>query len=53
MALYLSQERWGRVYLHFAAALRGGHWRWHLAGIGREIQCLRPRSHRAPAAANG
>lgn len=37
MALYLSQECWGRVCLHFVAALRAGHWGWHLAGIGREI----------------
>jgi hypothetical protein len=38
MALYLSQQRWGRVYLHLAAALRAGHWRWHLSGIEREMQ---------------
>jgi hypothetical protein len=31
MALYLSQERWGRVCLHVVAALRAGHWRWHLS----------------------
>ena len=53
MALYLIQERWGRVCLHFAAALRAGHWRWHLAGIGREIECIRPHASRAPAIANG
>lgn len=40
MALYLSQERWGRVWLHMAAALRAGHWRWHLAGIERELQWI-------------
>ena len=37
MALYLSREWWGRACLHFVAALRAGHWSWHLAGIGREI----------------
>ena len=47
MALYLSQERWGRVCLHFVAALRAGHWGWHLAGIGREIECIWPQTHRA------
>jgi hypothetical protein len=42
MALYLIRERWGRVWLHAMAALRSGHWRWHLAGIGREMRstCL-------------
>jgi hypothetical protein len=53
MALYLIQERWGRVCLHFAAALRAGHWRWHLAGIGREFECIWPPTRRASAAANG
>ena len=38
MKLYLSNKSWGRSCLHLAAALRGGHWRWHLAGIRREIQ---------------
>ena len=32
---------------------RAGHWRWHLAGIGREIECLWPQTRRASAAANG
>jgi hypothetical protein len=53
MTLYLSQERWGRVCLHFVAALRAGHWRWHLAGIGREIECIRPQTRRPSVAANG
>jgi hypothetical protein len=52
MALSLSQERWGRVCLHFVAALRAGHWRWHLAGIGREIDSIRPRTRLTLAAAN-
>jgi hypothetical protein len=46
MTLYLSQERWGRACLHFAAALRAGHWRWHLAGIGREIEGSWPQTRR-------
>jgi len=37
MSHYLSQRCWGRSCLHLAAALRAGHWRWHLGGIGREI----------------
>jgi len=37
MKLYLSQTRWGRACLHMMAALHAGHWRWHLAGIGREM----------------
>ena len=45
MALYFSQERWGRVCLHFVAAVRAGHWRWHLAGIKREIECIWPQAH--------
>ena len=53
MALYLSQERWGRVCLHFVAALRAGHWSWHLAGIEREMAWMWPRAHRASAAARG
>jgi hypothetical protein len=53
MALYLSQERWGRVCLHVAAALRAGHWRWHLAGIGREFEGIGPQTPRAAAAASG
>jgi len=40
MALYLIQEPWGRMCLHLMAALRAGHWRWHLAGIGREMECI-------------
>jgi hypothetical protein len=53
MAIYLSQERWGRVCLHFVAALRAGHWGWHFAGIEREIVCMWPRTRRASTAAKG
>ena len=53
MALYLMQERWGRVCLHFGAALRAGHWSWHLAGIRREIRCAWPQKRRASATADG
>jgi hypothetical protein len=49
MALYLSQEPWGRMCLHFVAALRAGHWRWHLVGIGREIEYIWPQTRRASA----
>lgn len=52
MAPYLIQERWGRVCLHFGAALRAGHWGWHLAGIGREIKCIWPQTRRVSATAN-
>jgi hypothetical protein len=41
MSLYLSQRCWGRSCLHLAAAMRAGHWRWHFAGIGREIHFTR------------
>jgi hypothetical protein len=37
MAWHLVQTRWGRALLHLAAALRAGHWSWHLAGIMREL----------------
>jgi hypothetical protein len=53
MALYLIQEHWGRVCLHFVAALRAGHWRWHFAGIGREIECIWPQTRRVSATAKG
>ena len=53
MTFHLIQERWGRVCLHFVAALRAGDWRWHLAGIGREIRCIPPHTRRASVAANG
>jgi len=53
MALHLIQESWHRVCLHFGAALRAGHWGWHLTGIGREIESIWPQTRRASAAANG
>jgi len=53
MARYLIQEWWGRVCLHLVAALRAGHWRWHLAGIGREFECLRLQPSWAAATAKG
>jgi hypothetical protein len=37
MSLYLSQKCWGRSCLHLVSAMRAGHWRWHFAGIGREM----------------
>jgi hypothetical protein len=37
MTMYLCERCWGRSCLHLVAALRGGHWRWHLTGIRREI----------------
>jgi len=52
MALHLSQEPLGRVCLHFVAALRAGHWGWHLAGIGREIEWMRPHTRQASDAAH-
>ena len=53
MALYLSQERWGRVCLHLVAALRAGRWGWHLAGIGREIEFSWPQAHPVAATPKG
>jgi hypothetical protein len=52
MALYHSLNRWDRACLHFVAALRAGHWGWHLAGIRREIQLVRPQLRQAPATTN-
>lgn len=52
MTLYLSQKCWGRVCLHLIAALRAGHWGWHLAGIGREIGSIWPQPRLALALAN-
>src|SRR5258706_14551769 len=48
MTLYLSQRCWGRSCLHLAAALRAGHWRWHLVGISREIHFTRPLTLKSP-----
>jgi hypothetical protein len=45
MSTYLSQKCWGRSCLHLAAAMRAGHWRWHCAGIGREIHFTRMTLH--------
>jgi len=33
----MVQTRSGRALLHLAAALRAGHWSWHVAGIIREV----------------
>jgi hypothetical protein len=52
MTLYLSQKRWGRSCLHLAAALRDRHWRWHLAGIEREIHFM-SMALNGPATAGG
>jgi hypothetical protein len=49
MKLYLSQRSMGRSCLHLAAALRAGHWRWHLAGIRREIHFTRLLARKATA----
>jgi hypothetical protein len=49
MSLYLSQRRWGRSYLHLAAAMRAGHLRWHFAGIGREVHFTKPPVRQATA----
>jgi hypothetical protein len=49
MSLYLSQNSWGRSCLHLAAAMRAGHWRWHFAGIGREIHFPKPLTRKATA----
>jgi hypothetical protein len=45
MSLNLSQKCWGRSCLHLAAAMRAGHWRWHFAGIGREMHFTRMTLH--------
>jgi hypothetical protein len=49
MSLYLSQNGWGRSCLHLAAAMRAGHWRWHFAGIGREIHFTKPLTRKVTA----
>lgn len=53
MILYLSQKCWGHSCLHLAAALHSGHWRWHFAGIKREIHFTRtlPRAGQASGSA--
>jgi hypothetical protein len=53
MSLYLSQRRWGRSCLHLAAVMRTGHWRWHFAGIGREIHFTRLLTLNGPTTAGG
>jgi hypothetical protein len=46
MAAYMVQTRSGRALLHLAAALRAGHWSWHVAGIIREVGQARMRDAR-------
>jgi hypothetical protein len=53
MSRYLSQRCWGRSYLHLAAAMRGGHWHWHLAGIRREMHFTKPLTLSGPTTAGG
>lgn len=38
MAAKIINYSTGRMALHLAAALRDRKWRWHLAGIGREVR---------------
>jgi hypothetical protein len=37
LEIWLSADRAGRIALHLAAALAGGHWAWHFSGIAREL----------------
>jgi hypothetical protein len=37
IALRLSESRLGRAALHVCSAARRGHWRFHLAGVCREM----------------
>ena len=53
MTSYLIQTRWGHALLHLAAALRAGHWSWHLAGIIRELSELRTRDARQARLCHG
>lgn len=43
MSLYLSRFHLGRMLLHALCAVRRGHWKWHLAGIQREIMNEGPK----------
>ena len=36
----LGKFFFGRIALHLICALRAGHWRWHCAGIRREMPLL-------------
>ena len=49
MSLYVSQRCWGRSCMHLTAAMRAGHWRWHFAGIEREIHFTKPPTRKATA----
>jgi len=46
MAAYIVHTPSGRALLHLAAALRAGHWSWHVAGIIREVGQARMRHAR-------
>lgn len=51
MKTWLAEHSSGRVFLHLACLLRDGKWRWHWAGMKRELQKLAPlRPAEAPAA---
>lgn len=40
MQLFLTQSAIGRTFLHLGCICRGGRWRFHLAGVRREIREL-------------
>lgn len=37
MSAWIIEHRSGRVLLHVVAAMADHQWRWHLAGIRREL----------------
>jgi len=43
MKTKLAEYSCGRVILHLACLIQDGHWRWHWAGVLRELsESVRP-----------
>jgi hypothetical protein len=45
MALMLAKNRFGRMVLHLMCVAHDGKWRWHWAGICRELHRHGHRLH--------
>jgi hypothetical protein len=46
MTLILSKNRFGRIVLHLLCWVHDGNFRWHWAGISRELHARGLRIHR-------
>lgn len=51
MRLMLAKNRFGRMVLHVSCLVHDRKWRWHWAGIWRELHPLAHDVHRIEGAA--